>query len=174
MLPAGAVLECTAHYDNSANNPDNPDPSKVVKARRPKLGRDDERASSTWLSIPSWIRENSCLRSPTVVHHLHYKRLLRSRADHKRRRSTPRKLAAGLRFLLLILAVPYAGLTHDVITTKLTWNREISRVLYKRCVSCHRDGGSGYVSVDLRRHPAVGESDPRSSSGAHDASVGRG
>ncbi len=31
ILPAGAVIECTAHYDNSANNPDNPDPSKVVR-----------------------------------------------------------------------------------------------------------------------------------------------
>jgi mono/diheme cytochrome c family protein len=33
-------------------------------------------------------------------------------------------------------------IAHDVITTKLTWNREISRVVYKRCASCHRDGGA--------------------------------
>jgi len=31
VLPAGAVMECTAHYDNSANNPNNPDPAKVVR-----------------------------------------------------------------------------------------------------------------------------------------------
>ena len=31
VLPAGAVIECTAHYDNSANNPYNPDPTKVVR-----------------------------------------------------------------------------------------------------------------------------------------------
>ncbi len=30
-LPAGAVIECTAHFDNSANNPDNPDPTQVVR-----------------------------------------------------------------------------------------------------------------------------------------------
>ncbi|HEY3835966.1 MAG TPA: thiol-disulfide isomerase [Bryobacteraceae bacterium] len=30
-LPAGAAIECTAHYDNSANNPDNPDPTQVVR-----------------------------------------------------------------------------------------------------------------------------------------------
>lgn len=30
VLPAGAVMECTAHYDNSVNNPDNPDATKVV------------------------------------------------------------------------------------------------------------------------------------------------
>jgi mono/diheme cytochrome c family protein len=41
-----------------------------------------------------------------------------------------------------LLAV-FPALPHDVITTKLTWNREISRVIYKRCASCHRqDGGA--------------------------------
>jgi hypothetical protein len=31
LLPAGTVMACTAHYDNSANNPSNPDPTQVVK-----------------------------------------------------------------------------------------------------------------------------------------------
>ena len=31
ILPAGATVECTAHFDNSANNPDNPDPTKEVR-----------------------------------------------------------------------------------------------------------------------------------------------
>jgi hypothetical protein len=30
VLPAGSKIECTAHYDNSAKNPENPDPSKTV------------------------------------------------------------------------------------------------------------------------------------------------
>jgi hypothetical protein len=30
LLPAGARLECVAHYDNSANNPLNPDPTAEV------------------------------------------------------------------------------------------------------------------------------------------------
>src|SRR5208282_3043376 len=30
-IPAGTIMECTAHFDNSANNPNNPDPSKEVK-----------------------------------------------------------------------------------------------------------------------------------------------
>lgn len=30
-LPAGTVIECTAHYDNSRNNPRNPDATKVVR-----------------------------------------------------------------------------------------------------------------------------------------------
>lgn len=29
-LPAGTIIEATAHYDNSANNPANPDPSKEI------------------------------------------------------------------------------------------------------------------------------------------------
>ena len=29
-LPPGARIECTAHFDNSPNNPENPDPSKTV------------------------------------------------------------------------------------------------------------------------------------------------
>jgi mono/diheme cytochrome c family protein len=31
MLPKGTKIECTAHYDNSANNPSNPDPAKEVR-----------------------------------------------------------------------------------------------------------------------------------------------
>lgn len=31
VLPKGTKIECKAHFDNSANNPANPDPTKVVK-----------------------------------------------------------------------------------------------------------------------------------------------
>lgn len=30
LLPKGTVIECTAHYDNSADNKYNPDPTKEV------------------------------------------------------------------------------------------------------------------------------------------------
>jgi hypothetical protein len=30
-LPPGTTIECTAHFDNSANNPLNPDPAKAVR-----------------------------------------------------------------------------------------------------------------------------------------------
>jgi hypothetical protein len=30
LMPRGTVLECTAHFDNSPNNPDNADPTKAV------------------------------------------------------------------------------------------------------------------------------------------------
>ncbi len=41
--------------------------------------------------------------------------------------------------LLLLCA---AGFAHDIITTNLTWTREISRIVYHRCASCHRPGGT--------------------------------
>ena len=31
VLPKGTTIECTAHYDNSPNNPYNPDPTKAVR-----------------------------------------------------------------------------------------------------------------------------------------------
>ena len=33
---------------------------------------------------------------------------------------------------------------HDVITTKITWAREISRLVFNRCASCHHEGGSSF------------------------------
>jgi len=41
---------------------------------------------------------------------------------------------------------------HDVSTTPITWNREISRILFDRCVSCHRPGGT---SFSLMTYPEV-------------------
>ena len=40
--------------------------------------------------------------------------------------------------LMAVSALP----AHETITTKLTWTREISRLVYHRCASCHRPGGS--------------------------------
>jgi hypothetical protein len=33
---------------------------------------------------------------------------------------------------------------HDVITTKITWDREISRIVYTRCATCHKAGGAAF------------------------------
>ena len=33
---------------------------------------------------------------------------------------------------------------HDIITTPITWDREISRIVYERCASCHHDGGQAF------------------------------
>lgn len=44
---------------------------------------------------------------------------------------------------LCFLAAP-ALLAHDPITTKVTWNREMARIVFTHCASCHRDGGSAF------------------------------
>jgi hypothetical protein len=41
---------------------------------------------------------------------------------------------------------------HDVSTTPITWNREISRIFYDRCVSCHRPDGTAF---SLMTYPEV-------------------
>ncbi len=48
---------------------------------------------------------------------------------------------------LLLLLLPTVGAGHDPITTKLTWTQEISRIVYKHCVSCHHDGGAAMSLV---------------------------
>ncbi|MDZ4798223.1 MAG: cytochrome c [Bryobacteraceae bacterium] len=46
-----------------------------------------------------------------------------------------------VRSVILLLAGAVLAPAHDLITTKLTWSVEISRIVYRRCASCHRDGG---------------------------------
>jgi hypothetical protein len=42
----------------------------------------------------------------------------------------------------MAFALAPAALAHDTITTKLLWTQEISRIVNKHCVSCHREGGT--------------------------------
>lgn len=61
----------------------------------------------------------------------------------------PRKrlIEAGAAALACAFLFPRAATPHDVITTKVTWSREISRLVYKRCISCHREGGTSFPLV---------------------------
>jgi hypothetical protein len=45
---------------------------------------------------------------------------------------------------LIFVALSRSLPAHDVITTKITWNREIVRILNDRCITCHRSGGSAF------------------------------
>lgn len=40
-----------------------------------------------------------------------------------------------------------AAQAHEPITTKLTWTQEVSRIIYKRCAGCHREGGAAFSLV---------------------------
>jgi hypothetical protein len=45
-----------------------------------------------------------------------------------------------MRWWLMLIACPLLG--HDIITTRITWAREISRIVHHRCASCHRPGST--------------------------------
>lgn len=44
----------------------------------------------------------------------------------------------------LLAGLPGAASGHDVITTKITFDREIVRIVNARCAICHREGGSAF------------------------------
>jgi hypothetical protein len=44
----------------------------------------------------------------------------------------------------LACAVATDVVAHDPNGTPITWNREISRIVFERCASCHRQGGTSF------------------------------
>jgi hypothetical protein len=53
--------------------------------------------------------------------------------------------AAVFSICLIALCLRDAPLpAHVGITTKVTWNKEISRILFERCAACHRPGGTAF------------------------------
>jgi mono/diheme cytochrome c family protein len=50
--------------------------------------------------------------------------------------------------LILALGLLLGGATtvpaHDPSSAPITWNREMSRIVYERCASCHRPGGTAF------------------------------
>lgn len=51
------------------------------------------------------------------------------------------------RLAMILVGLAVAASAHDTITTKVTWTKEISRLTYKNCASCHREGGSSFSLV---------------------------
>jgi mono/diheme cytochrome c family protein len=47
-------------------------------------------------------------------------------------------------FLIGVAALTFAARAHDPITTGLTWSREVSRIVFAKCASCHRPGGAAF------------------------------
>jgi hypothetical protein len=44
----------------------------------------------------------------------------------------------------LVLVVRAGVLAHDPNGVPISWNREVSRIVYERCASCHRTGGTSF------------------------------
>jgi hypothetical protein len=49
-----------------------------------------------------------------------------------------------LPIVILIVGLFPALFAHDRVTTTITWTREISRIVYERCVSCHNEKGMAF------------------------------
>jgi hypothetical protein len=50
---------------------------------------------------------------------------------------------------IIVLTAWLGARAHDV-TTHVTWNREISRIVYARCATCHRPGGSAFSLLSFQ------------------------
>ena len=51
------------------------------------------------------------------------------------------------RWVLMVVAFLGSGLwlgAHTFYTTKITWSRDVSRIIYNHCASCHHPGGSSF------------------------------
>ncbi|HEX5431137.1 MAG TPA: cytochrome c [Bryobacteraceae bacterium] len=49
-----------------------------------------------------------------------------------------------MKWAVLIFAACFTAQAHDIITTPITFDREIARIVYAHCASCHHDGGAAF------------------------------
>jgi hypothetical protein len=49
-----------------------------------------------------------------------------------------------MRYIPLVLVCAVAANGHDIITSKVTFDREIVRLINAHCISCHREGGQAF------------------------------
>ena len=57
-----------------------------------------------------------------------------------------------LALISIVIASGFASQAgaHELITGRIIWTQHISRIFYKRCVSCHREGGSSFPLTRFR------------------------
>ena len=62
------------------------------------------------------------------------------------RNSYSRCLPSSIAVAIVLLTGGFLILTaHDIVTTSVTWNRQISRIVLDRCASCHNEKGSAFT-----------------------------
>lgn len=49
-----------------------------------------------------------------------------------------------MKFVASLLIASGAACAHDIVTTPITWSREISRIVLKKCSGCHTGKGSAF------------------------------
>ena len=53
------------------------------------------------------------------------------------------RINRSIALVFFVLAASVESNAHN-IGNAITWNREISRIIYQRCASCHREGGTAF------------------------------
>ena len=49
-----------------------------------------------------------------------------------------------MRPILFVLTLASVASGHEFFSTKITWSREVSRIVLKSCAGCHREGGTAF------------------------------
>lgn len=50
---------------------------------------------------------------------------------------------------ICLIAAAWVG-AHTVYTTRITWSRDVSRIFYRHCASCHRPGGAAFSMLTYK------------------------
>src|SRR5438552_19025035 len=53
------------------------------------------------------------------------------------------RIDRSIALVFFVFAASVESNAHNV-GNAITWNREISRIIYQRCASCHREGGTAF------------------------------
>lgn len=53
-------------------------------------------------------------------------------------------------FLFLFVALSRPAPADDPVNTSRTWDREVARIVYAKCASCHRQGGTAFSLMTYR------------------------
>jgi hypothetical protein len=118
-----------AHFDNSTNNKYNPDPTKAVKW-----------GDQTWEEMMiGWM--SFVYDSPPPA--------TKATGDKIRALMPPRSTKRSNRFLLILSLLCFVVVTetssHEPVTTKIRFNKEIVRIFQDHCLACHQPGSNTKV-----------------------------
>jgi mono/diheme cytochrome c family protein len=124
LLPRGTVLECVGHYDNSQDNPFNPDPTADVHY-----------GDQTWEEMLNGFMEVAIdPEKPQEIFGPAPKR------DAPAQTSSVRPSAAAPAAAARAASAAAASATARVAATKVSFHKDVEPILQEHCQGCHRPG----------------------------------
>ncbi len=120
-LPRGTIIECTGYYDNSANNPYNPDPKSDVHY-----------GDQTWEEMLNGFMEVSVDPKQTPGE-------IFGPAPHRVTAAEPPTKVPKTESAPAVAAVEKKPVATPQ-SAAVTFHKDVEPILQKRCQSCHRSG----------------------------------